>query len=220
MIMLPIDKIETSIQPRYRMDQSIINEYADAMEAGAKFEPVEVVAEKGSERFILIDGHHRVHAAMKIGRVVIATTVHHGGREKAIELALRANATHGLRRSNADKRKVVLMAMNEAVYEDLSLRELADLCQVSHEMVRTIKQEINEKAEDMGDAEQPLDKPPKESRKVTQEEVDLNDLREFIALVKAFPFSGEESLDRLPYTEDDWAGIKHVIEWLSDAVNG
>lgn len=214
---LLISKIETSIQTRYRLDQSVIGEYALAMKAGAKFPPVDVFSEKGSERFILVDGHHRLHAAHDAGRKKLACNVHSGDREAALRFALAANSDHGLRRSQADKRKAVLTALNQPEYEDLSLRDLSEICRVSHELVRNIKQEINEKAEGMDDPEQPVE-PKKKNDKRTQDDVDLLELRDFVSFIKAFPYPGEQAGERLKLTDSDKEEIEAVISWLTEAI--
>jgi hypothetical protein len=56
----------------------------------------------------LADGFHRVHAAQKLRRLTIAADVRQGTRRDAVLLSARANAEHGLRRTNEDKRRAVL----------------------------------------------------------------------------------------------------------------
>ncbi len=56
-----------------------------------------------------------------------------GGRKDALQYALGANAANGLRRSNADKRRCVEIALAE--FGDLSSRQVAIMCGVSNHMV-------------------------------------------------------------------------------------
>lgn len=215
MNLLAIDKIETSIQPRYRMDQSVIDEYAEAMKAGSKFPPIDVFRENGSERYILVDGHHRLYAAMKNSRSKISANVHRGDKAAALHFALTANTEHGLRRSNADKRKIVLLAMNEPNYDSLSLREMGDLCRVSHELVRGIKQEINEKTDDLDDPEQPVEK-KKPKNKKTNGEAQRADFQEAIAHIRTMPFPGDEAEKLLKLDDTDMEHVEAACSWLMD----
>ena len=54
------------VQPREELVLSVIDEYAEEMEAGADFEPVDVFTDQ--EHFWLADGFHRYHAAVKLKR--------------------------------------------------------------------------------------------------------------------------------------------------------
>lgn len=98
------------IQTRAATDAATIDEYAEAAQRGAKFPPVSVVSDATRGTLWLWDGTHRVEAARKIGKSRIRADVAEGTYADALRLALCANATHGLRRSNADKRKTLEMA--------------------------------------------------------------------------------------------------------------
>lgn len=60
-----------------------------------------------------------------------------GGRVDALKYALGANAIHGQRRSNADKRRCVEIAVAE--FPKMSSRAIAELCGVSHPFVESIR---------------------------------------------------------------------------------
>lgn len=60
-----------------------------------------------------------------------------GGRIDALKAALSANAAHGIRRGNADKRRAVEIALRE--FGKLSSRQIAEMCGVSHEMVGRLR---------------------------------------------------------------------------------
>ncbi len=146
---LPLDVIDTSIQTRYRLDKATIKDYEEAMRSGAVFPPCTIFAERNSERYILADGHHRLEAAKLVRKKTFLCTIKRGSKEDALHCALGANANHGLRRTNAEKRKVVLLALNCPAYDGWSLRKIADLCGVSHVPVGEIKQDINEAAQEV-----------------------------------------------------------------------
>ena len=74
---------------------------------------------------------------------MVTAEVRLGKVHDALEFALRCNAEHGVRRTNADKNKAMKLALKDPIFKKLSLREVADLCNVSHEAVRQIKANEN-----------------------------------------------------------------------------
>jgi hypothetical protein len=115
----------------------VVAEYVEAMEAGEKFPPI-VVYHDGTEYFCA-DGFHRILAAQRSNRKVIAAEVTKGTRQDALIYALGANRTNGLRRTNADKRHCVEIALKE--FPDWSNRRIADACGVSDPTVAAIREE-------------------------------------------------------------------------------
>ena len=126
------------IQTRAATDAATIDEYAEAAQRGAKFPPVSVVSDATRGTLWLADGFHRVAAARKIGKSRIRADVAEGTYADALRLALCANATHGLRRSNADKRHALEMAWEnrETLFGgDPSQNMLAEMCGISRKTV-------------------------------------------------------------------------------------
>lgn len=126
------------IQTRAATDAATIDEYAEAAQRGAKFPPVSVVSDATRGTLWLWDGTHRVEAARKIGKSRIRADVAEGTYADALRLALCANATHGLRRSNADKRHALEMAWEnrETLFGgDPSQNMLAEMCGISRKTV-------------------------------------------------------------------------------------
>lgn len=134
---LKISDIRTDggTQIRVRLDDATVNEYAEAFADGAKFPPV-IVFNDGSQN-LLADGFHRVMAAIRAGIKDILADVRQGGRSECLKYALSANASHGLKRTNADKRRSVELALSE--WPKLSNVELSRICCVSDEMVRQVR---------------------------------------------------------------------------------
>ena len=129
---------DTSIQTRAEINMETVNSYAEAMTEGAEFPAVVLF---GTESKCWIgDGWHRVMAAEQIGAMDIPAEVRNGGRVEALKHALGANAVHGQRRTNADKRRCVELAVKE--FASLSSRAIAELCGVSHPFVLSIMQVV------------------------------------------------------------------------------
>lgn len=138
--LLKIADISTTAgtQIRARIDADTVDQYAEAMrESGNKFPPV-VVFHDGSQ-FVLADGFHRVMAASRNDFKDIEADVRKGTRADALKFALSANSIHGLRRTNADKRRSVEMALAE--WPKLSDREIARICAVGYSLVGEVRKD-------------------------------------------------------------------------------
>lgn len=126
---------DTSIQTRAEINMETVNSYAEAMTEGAKFPPVVLFGTEG--KCWIGDGWHRVMAAEQIDAMDIPAELRDGGRVDALKHALGANAVHGQRRTNADKRRCVELAIKE--FASLSSRAIAELCGVSKTFVENIR---------------------------------------------------------------------------------
>jgi len=124
-------ELDTSIQCRAAIDYGVVNEYAERMVEGDAFPPVDVFGT--TTKCWIGDGWHRTLAARSLEKESIAVNLHPGGRAEALKCALGANALHGHRRSNADKRRCVEIALAE--FPKLSSRAVAAMCGVSNHMV-------------------------------------------------------------------------------------
>ena len=138
---LKISEIRTDAgtQIRVRIDDATVKEYAEAYQNGAKFPPV-VVFHDGSEN-ILADGFHRVWGAKAAGLTDVLADVRRGSRVDALKYALGANAVHGLKRTNADKRRAVELALKE--FSKLSDRAIAEMCCVSNNFVGDVRRQLS-----------------------------------------------------------------------------
>lgn len=128
---LTLKKIRTDggTQPRESLNEGVVAEYAEAMEAGTEFPPI-VVYHDGSD-YWLADGFHRYHGARKALMAGIACEVHSGTRRDAVLHSVGANDAHGLRRSNADKRKAILTLLEDEEWGQWSDNKIAEMCRVS-----------------------------------------------------------------------------------------
>jgi len=127
-------------QPRAELNQELIEEYATAMNAGAAFPPVTVFYD--GTHYWLADGFHRVKAASKIGASKIAVDVHQGTLRYAVLHSVGVNATHGLRRSNDDKRRAVATLLYDGEWSQWSDREIARHAGVSDRFVNNLSKEL------------------------------------------------------------------------------
>lgn len=121
--------INGGTQSRACLQDSTVDEYAEAMDDGAEFPPILVFYD--GEKYWLADGFHRVAAAKKLEWGEITATIRSGTRRDAVLYSVGANATHGLRRTNADKRRAVLTLLGDEEWSQWSNREIAKKCGVS-----------------------------------------------------------------------------------------
>lgn len=131
---VPLSKItlDKALQPRMALTADAVVEYADAMLEGTKLPPCVVVWD--GDTHWLCDGFHRVTAAQRLKWKTIACEVVDGTRNDAMWMAAAANQKHGVRRTNGDKRRAVLLAL--ACNPSASNSEIARHCAVAAEMVR------------------------------------------------------------------------------------
>lgn len=136
-------------QPRARLDPETLETYRRSLDEGVQFPPVTLFYD--GESYWLADGFHRVKAHELAERKEIAAEVKVGTRRDAILYSAGANATHGLRRSNADKRRVVETLLVDPEWRQWSDREIASRCHVSHPFVGQLRQELErQRAETAG----------------------------------------------------------------------
>lgn len=156
-------------QFRVTLNPATVDEYAEAMQEGAVFPPVEVFSDGSMNHVWLSDGFHRIAAARKAGFTEFPCDVIAGTQRDAVLKALSANHNHGLRRSNDDKRKAVVFCLRDPELRKLSQHQIAKLCGVTQAMVSKVNAEINPKGDN---GYQPLDTPEQALERMTDEERD------------------------------------------------
>ena len=130
-------KLDGGTQPREAINQDVVEEYAEAMRAGVVFPPADVFYD--GVNYWLADGFHRTLGAIAADVKKVEVAVHMGTVRDAILFSLGANARHGLRRSNADKRRAVMVLLKDEEWGRWSNAKIADQCGVSGDFVGTIR---------------------------------------------------------------------------------
>ena len=137
MLKIKIEDLNTrDLQTRAALNEDTVSDYAEAMERGERFPAVTVFTD-GAE-YYLADGFHRVEALRRIGKKSVMAELQDGDYKAALLYALKANSTHGLRRTNADKRHALEMAWNAREHlfgGEPSNALLADTCGVTRQWV-------------------------------------------------------------------------------------
>lgn len=130
-------RIDGGTQPRVVIDETAVADYAEKMRMGVNFPPV-VVFFDGADHW-LADGFHRFHAAKKADWHDIGAEIHQGTRREAVLYSVAANDEHGIRRTNADKRKAVTTLLEDDEWKQWVNAEIARRCGVSHTLVNDMR---------------------------------------------------------------------------------
>ncbi len=143
-------------QARAALNDETVAEYAANIEANDAMPPV-VVFYDGSA-YWLADGFHRVAARAKVGRLTVKAEVRQGTRRDAVLYACGANATHGLRRTNADKRRAVETLLRDEEWSQWPQAQIAKACGVSREYVSRVFGEVKASCDRSQDAERTVER--------------------------------------------------------------
>jgi hypothetical protein len=167
---------DMALQPRASLHHDWIEEYALDMREGAEFPPVVVFFD--GEKYWLADGFHRVFAAEAAGLTAIQAEVREGGRRGALLFSVGANAQHGHRRTNEDKRRAVDIMLNDPEWCAWSDREIARQCAVDNSTVSRRRQELSVAKQQIGASVQPPEQPRKVTRRGTTYEMHTGGINE------------------------------------------
>ena len=163
-VVLPLSIIRTDggTQPRDAMNPECVADYAERFRVGDVFPPL-LVYHDGTHHW-LADGFHRYRAAEAAGRSDLPCLVTPGTRDDALWACVGANLEHGLRRSNADKRRAVEMAMQLRPTE--SNREVAKHCGVSDHTVAALRPVGAQTRSATPNSAKPLNHDPRPERRI------------------------------------------------------
>jgi hypothetical protein len=140
MLLLSQIRTDGGTQSRAGLDEDWARELASHLGDGTDLPPV-IVFHDGRDHW-LADGFHRARGYVLAGRTAIPADVRQGTKRDAVLYSVGANATHGLRRSNADKRRAVEVLLRDAEWGQWSNVEIAKRCGVSHTFVADVRREV------------------------------------------------------------------------------
>lgn len=135
--------VDSTIQARVGQNSKYIDEYTESLKRNELFPPVTVFL-VDDENFFLVDGFYRYQAHLNAGISEILCEIKYGTKRDAILYAVQSNATHGIRRTNADKRKAVEILLKDNEWARWSDRHIAKLCRVSQPLVSSIRKELTD----------------------------------------------------------------------------
>ncbi len=141
-VVLRLDEIrlDGGTQPRAELNWTVIGEYAEAIQGGAVFPPVDVFYD--GSNYWLADGFHRWHGHDQASKDTIRAVIHQGSQRDAVLYSVGVNAEHGLRRTNEDKRRAVMRLLNDPEWSQWSDREIARQAKVSNRFVGNLRKSL------------------------------------------------------------------------------
>jgi hypothetical protein len=123
-----------------QLDEKVIFEYTELIEDGGHFPPLKVFDD--GQNLILADGRHRYEAYKLVGIDLVPVEIIKGTERDAILYAVGANADHGLRRTNADKRYAVKTMLKDKEWGEWSDGAIAQKVRVSPAFVGKVRREM------------------------------------------------------------------------------
>jgi hypothetical protein len=136
-------RIDLGTQMRIAMNDDVVKEYAEAMQAGCEFPALRAYFDEPNDLIILADGFHRLAAHNRVrpnDQILVELVL--GTAEDAQWESIGANKSHGLRRTNEDKRNAVKMALSHPKGAEISDNQIAKHVGVSHTTVQNIRREL------------------------------------------------------------------------------
>jgi transposase-like protein len=134
-------ELDDRCQARAKIDTDAVDEYAAAYERGDDLPPLEAFSVSG--RLYVVDGFHRFPALVKAGKSFAKVQVVGSGTiEAAVMYATSVNQIHGVRRSNADKRRAVRMVFDTGNGADMSNAAIAEHVGVSDMLVSAVRRDV------------------------------------------------------------------------------
>lgn len=134
--------VKEEVQQREDLNMECVEEYAEEIAKGTQFPPLVVFSD--GESIFLADGRHRYEAYKLAGVESVTVIVIEGGLRDAILHAVGANTDHGLRRTNADKRKAVITLLQDEEWKCWSDGVIAEKCRVSQAFVSRLRNELTQ----------------------------------------------------------------------------
>lgn len=127
-------------QPRVRICDELVDDYAASYRDNDPMPPLDVFYD-GTD-YWLADGFHRLAGAIKADQAKIECFINEGSLRDAVLFSVGANATHGQRRTNVDKRRAVKTLLEDPEWQDWSDNVIARACHVSNHLVADIRDEL------------------------------------------------------------------------------
>lgn len=129
--------VDEGIQPRAGgLDDGHVTDIIAAIEAGEELPPL-VLYQNAANSLLLSEGFHRYEAYKRAGIKHAPCIVRKGERADALANACGSNTRHGLKRTNADKRRAVGLLLE--AFPQWSNPKVAEGAAVSVEFVRKIR---------------------------------------------------------------------------------
>lgn len=133
-------RLDGDTQPRVSINEEVIADYTEAVMGGVTFPPITLFHDGSS--YWLADGFHRFFAHKRAAHKDIEADVKTGTLRDALLYSVSANKDHGLRRTNEDKRRAVLILLNDIEWSEWSDMEISRQAGVSNATVHRVRKSL------------------------------------------------------------------------------
>jgi len=137
--------LSARVQARAVLPPEAIERYTEALRAGAEFPPLTVFYD-GVLHYVA-DGFLRAEAYKRVGRSHVLCEIRPGSLREARLYAASCNARHGEPRTLADRRRSVLLALEDETAAGWPNAQLAHHCGVSASLVAGVRRLVAERNE-------------------------------------------------------------------------
>lgn len=150
-------QLDKSIQSREKINIKKVNEYSELIKEGFEFHTLISVIRDETEidKFILIDGFHRLEAYKNNSKEIIKCNLmkanYKDESKNNIEIidskyvslfSILTNRYNGLQRTNADKRKGIKLVVTHPDFENCSVSKISKVCAVDRGTVNSVIDEL------------------------------------------------------------------------------
>lgn len=139
-LLLSVIRTDGGTQARVSLNQTVVNEYADAIKDGDKFPPVAVFYD-GAEHW-LADGFHRYFAHKTLKLAEINAEIHEGTKDDAILFSFQANKHRGLRMGTEDLKSIILRMTHHPIWKEWTNAAIASHVGVSPATISRMKKAL------------------------------------------------------------------------------
>lgn len=137
--------LDDRLQSRTEISEENVADFAHDMDQGDKFPAITVHFD--GINYYLTDGFHRYFATKRTNKTSILCDVIHGTFRDALLYSTGVNSKHGMRRTYADKRKAVMILLEDFEWSQWSNAEIARQCGVSAPFVKNLRESGGQKPE-------------------------------------------------------------------------
>jgi hypothetical protein len=214
---IELNKIRTDggTQSRTAISESVVLEYTENLLEGTKMPDV-IVFYDGLD-YWLADGFHRYHAHNRAKYNEIECDVKNGTKRDAKIFSWSANSDHGFRRSNDDKRKVVLEVLADIEFADAKDREIARLCKVSSMTVGRIKKSLQIDKKSVPKPENPKKSDPEPQ--MEEDKIEELSTENVVLAEENQKLRDQLAIKQMPISEEAKLEIEDTIDGLREQVS-
>lgn len=215
---LPIDDLclEPELQMR-EMQEEAIEDYAEHLK---DLPPILIVRDADFAKDFVVDGWHTLAAARRKGWTSIPCKIIEGDYADAVLAAAKANATHGIRRTDDDKERAIKRLLAQEKWQGKSSRWIATELKVSPQTVEKVRNS-NTRTNSTAHGEQ-LKKPKKQGESREGRDGKTRKLFDKEEDTPPAPAAIVDALDRVvppmlvDLFDDNW--LKNILEEVDSAI--